>query len=389
MIGRVLRVVVPVALIVVVGAGLWMAFTGSRALAAVDDLQAAADDVQVAIDDTDVPALRSAAADAQDAALRANDALDGPVWGLVAAIPYVGDTPEVARVTASALATAADGLTPLLEVSDVLDPASLYSDGRIAVDELRAAAEPLALASADLDAAAAEIATAPTAADGAWVPASLDAQRADAADQLTEAAEALDTAAAAADVLPALLGADGPRRWFVGLQTPAEARGTGGLPGNFVVLRAERRPAEPGPNRQQHRLRSSACSCRTSATSSWPATARTPACSPTATSRPTSPTRLSCGGPSTPTPCDGNANVVAPGRRGFGDHRGNRPDHPADGRCSTDERWSPSSCPTSTTPTRTARSARSSRRPSRRRCSTGSHPVTSLRIGWLPQSVRS
>ncbi len=238
-IGRVLRVVVPLALIVVVGAGLWMAFTGSRALAAVDDLQAAADDVQVAIDVTDVPALRSAAADAQDAALRADDALDGPGWGLVAAIPYVGDTPEVARVTASALATAADGLTPLLEVSDVLDPASLYSDGRIAVDEIRAAAGPLSLASADLDAAAAEIATAPTAADGAWVPASLDAQRADATDQLTEAATALDTAAAAADVLPALLGADGPRRWFVGLQTPAEARGTGGLPGNFVVLRAD------------------------------------------------------------------------------------------------------------------------------------------------------
>ena len=124
--------------------------------------------------------------------------------------------PEVARVTASALATAAEGLTPLLEVSEVLDPASLYSDGRIAVDELRAAAEPLAMASADLDAAAAEIATAPAAADGAWVPASLDTQRADAAEQLIDAAAALDTAAAAADVLPALLGADGPRRWFVG-----------------------------------------------------------------------------------------------------------------------------------------------------------------------------
>ena len=238
MIGRVLRVAVPLLLVVVVGAGVWMAFTGSRALAAVDDLQVAADDVQAAIDDTDVPALRTAAADAQDAALRADDALDGPVWGMVAAIPYVGDTPEVARVTASALATAAEGLTPLLEVSEVLDPASLYSDGRIAVDELRAAAEPLAMASADLDAAAAEIATAPAAADGAWVPASLDTQRADAAEQLIDAAAALDTAAAAADVLPALLGADGPRRWFVGLQTPAEARGTGGLAGNFVVLRA-------------------------------------------------------------------------------------------------------------------------------------------------------
>jgi len=238
-IGRVLRVVLPLVVVLLVGAGVWLAFTGSRAVAAVDDLQQSVNDVQAALDDTDLAALRTAAGEAQSAARRANDAVDGPVWGLVAAIPYLGDTPEVARTTASALATAADGVTPLLEVADVLDPASLYSDGRIAVDKLRASAEPLVLAAADLDSAAAQIATAPVAADGAWVPATLDDQRAEAAAQLTEAAAALDTAAAAADVVPALLGADGPRTWFIGLQTPAEARGTGGLVGNIVTIRAD------------------------------------------------------------------------------------------------------------------------------------------------------
>lgn len=238
-IGRVLRVGIPLLLLVVVAGGIWMAFTGSRALAAVNDLQTAADDVQQAVGATDIPALTSAAADAQDAARRANDALDGPVWAAVAAIPYLGDAPEVARTTAAALATAAEALTPLLKVSDVLDPASLYQDGRVAVEKLRAATGPLTQAAADLTSATDTIATAPTADDGAWVPTQLDTQRAEAQTQLNDAAGALVIASRAANVMSGLLGADGPRTWFVGLQTPAEARGTGGLAGNFVVMRAE------------------------------------------------------------------------------------------------------------------------------------------------------
>lgn len=238
-IGRVLRVALPVLLLLVVAAGVWFAFTGSRAFAAVSDLEDAVDRAQRAVDDADVAALETAARDAQDAAVRADDAVNGPLWAAVASIPYVGDTPELARTTAGALATAADGLTPLLEVSGVLDPASLYSNGRIDVQALRAASSPLTEAASSLTTAAEEIATAPAAAEGAWVPASLDAQRAQAETQLVDAADALRTAAVAADVLPGLLGADGPRTWFVGLQTPAEARGTGGLAGNFVTLTAD------------------------------------------------------------------------------------------------------------------------------------------------------
>ena len=236
---RVLRTGLPLALVLAIAAGAWLAFTGARAVAAVNDLQSAVDDVRDAVDQADVAALTAASAEAQDAARRANDALDGPVWGALAAIPYVGDTPEVARTTADALATAADGLTPLLEVSDVLDPASLYSDGRIAVERLSSAAEPLALAASDVSLAVDQISSAPQSADGAWVPAGLDAQRAQAQAQLADAAQALTTAAAAADVLPALLGADGPRTWFVGLQSPGEARGTGGVIGTHVILEAD------------------------------------------------------------------------------------------------------------------------------------------------------
>ncbi len=34
-----------------------------------------------------------------------------------------------------------------------------------------------------------------------------------------------------------MMGADGPRTYFMGFQTNAEARGTGGLLGGFGILR--------------------------------------------------------------------------------------------------------------------------------------------------------
>lgn len=40
--------------------------------------------------------------------------------------------------------------------------------------------------------------------------------------------------------MPSMLGADGPRRYVAVFENTAEARGTGGLPGAFAVLRAER-----------------------------------------------------------------------------------------------------------------------------------------------------
>jgi hypothetical protein len=47
----------------------------------------------------------------------------------------------------------------------------------------------------------------------------------------------VEYSALAARIAPAMMGADGPRTYFLGFQTNAEARGTGGLVGQFGILR--------------------------------------------------------------------------------------------------------------------------------------------------------
>ena len=58
-------------------------------------------------------------------------------------------------------------------------------------------------------------------------------------DEVAEARSSADLAAAAVAVAPDLLGADGPRRYFVSFQNPAEQRGNGGFMGNWAELTAD------------------------------------------------------------------------------------------------------------------------------------------------------
>ncbi|HUQ40758.1 MAG TPA: DUF4012 domain-containing protein [Acidimicrobiales bacterium] len=60
------------------------------------------------------------------------------------------------------------------------------------------------------------------------------------ARRLGEADRSATTASAAADVLPGLLGAGTPRRFFVAFVNPGEARGSGGIVGVFAELVADK-----------------------------------------------------------------------------------------------------------------------------------------------------
>jgi hypothetical protein len=55
--------------------------------------------------------------------------------------------------------------------------------------------------------------------------------------QISDLSGLLDNTALAARLVPSMMGADGPRSYFMGFQTNAEARGTGGLLGGFGILR--------------------------------------------------------------------------------------------------------------------------------------------------------
>lgn len=57
--------------------------------------------------------------------------------------------------------------------------------------------------------------------------------------ELATARPSAHTAAAAVRELPVFLGADGPVNWLVAITTPAEARGLGGLLGNWVLIEAD------------------------------------------------------------------------------------------------------------------------------------------------------
>ena len=71
-----------------------------------------------------------------------------------------------------------------------------------------------------------------------WV-AQIDRGRASLAAELGSISGYVDAAARLAKVLPGMLGSEGPRRYFIVLQNPAESRGTGGLPGAFAIAVAD------------------------------------------------------------------------------------------------------------------------------------------------------
>ncbi len=72
-----------------------------------------------------------------------------------------------------------------------------------------------------------------------WLLDVLDERLAIIADRLTGVVPAAHTAALAARVAPGLLGDTGPVHWLILLVTPAEARGLGGLVGNYVIVEAD------------------------------------------------------------------------------------------------------------------------------------------------------
>jgi len=104
------------------------------------------------------------------------------------------------------------------------------------VDALRALGEPVARAAplvARADAAAAAIP-----AEGLTDP--VEAARSALVDHLAPAASTLRDVAPLVQALPALLGADGERRYYFGAGTPAELRGATGFIGASTVLTVDR-----------------------------------------------------------------------------------------------------------------------------------------------------
>ena len=155
-------------------------------------------------------------------------------WNIAAAVPWLGSPFKSGQqISDVVVGLTADVLKPAAKAGVGISPDTLFADGRVNLQLLREKEPALAALSADatrLDAQAAAI-TKPS-----FISALGDA-RTQLQDQTSDIAGLFRNTALAARLAPSMMGADGPRTYLMGFQTPAEARGTGGLLGGFGILR--------------------------------------------------------------------------------------------------------------------------------------------------------
>ena len=167
---------------------------------------------------------------------RAADSLThDPVWSIVAAVPGIGSPIATTQgMTRAVRDLAEQGMPALVVAADTVHPAKLLSGGRLDVAGLQKAEPSLADAARTLRTQRDEVA----ALRPSWFGPVADA-RAELSTELASLADASTAAADAARIVPPMLGLNGPRRYFVAFQNPAEARASGGLLDAFAILVAD------------------------------------------------------------------------------------------------------------------------------------------------------
>lgn len=227
--------VVATVLVLLVAWGVWL---GYDAVKARRELLAAADllaglQAEVLAGDTDVSATLG---EVQVHAAAALESTHGPHWSAAAALPWVGDNVRAVQAVSEVVDTlAADVLPDLADVAAVVDPAALAPvDGRVDLAPLQAAAPTVVAAAEKVDAGQQRLDDID--ADALWdVVAS---PLTDLRTKLDQLAMTTATASRAVQLLPPMMGAEGPRTYLVLVQNPAEPRATGGVPA-LVLVRAD------------------------------------------------------------------------------------------------------------------------------------------------------
>ena len=223
--------------VVGVAAGVWTLVRAKEAAHALTRARAGVTELRDDLSRGDIAQAQAVLPAVQADTARARSRTHDPVFTLVSRVPFLGHTPAaVAGVSAIADDVATGVLPSLVAAADQLDPATLrQTHDRLDLDAITAAQEPLATAAAGLTTALTDLDAIDLSGTPQQVRTAVTGVRDDFATARGQAQRASDAAALA----PSLLGADGPRTYFLALQTNAEARGTGGLVGAWGIVRAD------------------------------------------------------------------------------------------------------------------------------------------------------
>ncbi|OIQ87473.1 hypothetical protein GALL_306790 [mine drainage metagenome] len=161
----------------------------------------------------------------------------GPLWSAAALVPWAGaDVRAVQTVSTVVDDLAAHVLPSLMKATTLVDPATLAPvHGKVNLAPLVAAAPEVTAANDAVQAAAGQLEGIDTHSLVSAVAGPVNALR----SQVNQVAVTTATAARAVQLIPPMLGADGPRNYLVLVQNNAEPRATGGIPGSVLHLRAD------------------------------------------------------------------------------------------------------------------------------------------------------
>jgi hypothetical protein len=238
--GRRTRTVARVLLVVVlIGGPLMLGWVGLDLLAvreSLRDAQIALGDLRRSVGEVDVERSRIHHAVAEMELEDARRRAERPTWTIAATVPIVGPTVGVTRDVVEVAVAATDLAGRVLE-----DGEEFVGEGvEIEIVEGQADLEPLLasrdlLSSLPLERLVEARASLGTPREG-WLPRQVVDGRDDVLTLADDTIGTIERARALTEALPAFLGADGPRSYFVGLQTSAELRGAGGMIGFWGVL---------------------------------------------------------------------------------------------------------------------------------------------------------
>ena len=223
-----------VALVVVVAFVGWLAKSALDAKESLEQARTNAQQAKEALQQGNSEAASRSADHAQFNAQQARDATHSLPWVVASVIPWLGSPFDTGQqISEVVLGLATDVLKPAAETGAALSPDRLLGGSRVDVQLLRSEEPKLS----EISAAATRLdAQAQAITDPHYVSVLRDA-RTQLQDQTAGITGLLENTALAARLAPPMMGADGPRTYFMAFQTNAEARGTGGLLGGFGVLR--------------------------------------------------------------------------------------------------------------------------------------------------------
>ena len=218
-----------VAVVAVAGAGFAVG-------AATSDLRAgnvSGRDAVSLLSDGDYQGATGSFAEAATQFESASSTLDAPWARPAMLIPVVAQNRAAAADLSKA---AAEASSAIAEASSLIDVDQLtLRNGRFDIDAITLLSGPLGDVSAAIDSLSDTIADV----DSPWLAGPLSERLDDLDDDLAEYRPQLANATQAIERVPGLLGADGPRRYFIAFTTPAETRGLGGFMGNWIELTAD------------------------------------------------------------------------------------------------------------------------------------------------------